>query len=189
MFPADPIPDRGVAQSESGPGAQSCGSARTRPEQRAEQEHCAPGAPTEVVYNYVLRQADGSLIQDWGNDRVFDPTGFKEEEEVLIIDAWNSPAFYENAFYTEPFKQVLLRPKFTEARAIAPERVTHAFRVKAPLLEKGQTLCLLGSSALLGKWNTGAPRLLNRLPGEDYLSLQLDLSGETFPLEYKIRGL
>ncbi len=142
----------------------------------------APDA--EISYNYLLREPEGSLIQDWGSDRVVNPAAFAQEA-VLLIDAWNNPAFYENTFYTEPFKRVLLQPDFSEVRTPAPERVTHTFKVKAPLLTKGQTLCLLGNSASLGNWNTATPLLLNRLPGQDFLSAQLDLSRESFPLLYK----
>ena len=137
-----------------------------------------------ISYNYLLRDKDGALIEDWGSDRVLNLAAFSQEE-LLLIDSWNSPAYYPNTFYTEPFKEVLLRPHFSEVRRPAPERVTHTFRAKAPLLARGQTLCLLGQGTALGNWNTTAPILLNRLAGEDFLSAALDLSGESFPLFYK----
>src|SRR5579871_3750767 len=43
---------------------------------------------TEIVYNYILRNADGSLIQDWGHDRVMNPSSFSASE-ILIVDSWN----------------------------------------------------------------------------------------------------
>src|SRR5260370_19974832 len=52
----------------------------------------------EIVYGYFLREADGSIWRDWGNDRVINPAGFSARE-VLIIDAWNPPGSIENAFY------------------------------------------------------------------------------------------
>lgn len=146
--------------------------------------------PTEAVpdadisYHYVLRDKDGSLIHDFGRDRVINPAKIGAEE-VLIVDSWNDPSFYENAFYTEPFKEVLLHGNQTEVRVEVPARVTHVFKVKAPLLGKEQTLCLLGNTGSLGHWNTSRPILLNRLPGEDYLSVSLDLSSESFPIYYK----
>ena len=144
----------------------------------------APDA--NIIYNYVLREADGTNIVDWGTDRFFNPARMAAEE-VLFIDAWNDAGSFENAFFTEPFQDVLLKSKQTEVRAATPEKVTHVFRVKAPLLEKGQTLCLLGDSSLLGNWNALAPNpvLLSRVPGEDVLSAELDLSGATFPIAYK----
>ncbi|HWX22556.1 MAG TPA: 4-alpha-glucanotransferase [Candidatus Binatia bacterium] len=139
---------------------------------------------TDIVYNYILREADGTVTQDWGNDRVVNPASFTENE-VLIIDSWNPPGAYENAFYTEPFKGVLLKSNHTEVRAAAPEKPTHILKVKAPLLEKGQTLCLLGSTSALGDWNPAQPILLNRTAGKDFLTAHVDLSKETFPIFYK----
>ncbi len=49
------------------------------------------------------------------------------------------------------------RADFTEVRAPAPPEATHTFRVKAPLLAKGQTLCLCGEGAKLGNWDTAKP--------------------------------
>lgn len=137
-----------------------------------------------VAYHYVLRAADGSVVHDWGDDRVLNLARVNADE-LLIIDAWNHPGFYENAFYTEPFRDILLKANFTETHAAVPETITHIFKVKAPLLGKGQTLCLLGNAPALGNWNTTTPVPLSRLPGEDFLWAPLALSRESFPLEYK----
>jgi 4-alpha-glucanotransferase len=138
----------------------------------------------EITYRYLVRQKDGSTVEDWGKGRVFNLASFKTEE-VLIIDSWNHPGFYENAFYTEPFREVLLKPKHGELKVPCPAGSTHIFRVKAPLLEKNQTLCLFGNAAALGKWETARPILLNRLAGQDWLTVKLDLTNERFPIEYK----
>ena len=137
-----------------------------------------------ITYNYILRNADGSGVQDWGNDRVINPASFKHNE-ILIIDSWNSAGSIENAFYTEPFKKVLLQPNHTEVRLPAKPGATHTFKVKAPLLLKGQTLCLSGSGAVLGNWSTTTPLLLNRTAGEDFLNVDVDLTRESFPIQYK----
>ncbi len=135
-------------------------------------------------YSYVLRDARGEETTDWGRDRVLVPAGFNCKE-LLVIDSWNNAGFFENAFYTEPFKQVLLAGNYTEVTTSAPPEPTHTFRVKSPLLAKDQTVCLLGEGATLGHWNTRSPVLLGRRPGEDYFSVQLDLRGQTFPFAYK----
>lgn len=141
--------------------------------------------PTEgVAYHYLLRQPDGSVIADWGNDRVIAPE-LLAQEEVVIVDSWNAAGFPENAFYTEPFKEVLLRELRTDFAPPEPPKLTHTFRVKAPLLARGQTLCLLGGGECLGRWETLNPKLLRRAPGEDFLSVNVDLTGEPLPLEYK----
>jgi 4-alpha-glucanotransferase len=137
-----------------------------------------------ITYNYILRNADGSTVQDWGSDRVINPASFKSEE-VLIIDSWNPAGAIENVFYTEPFKKVLLQPNHTEVHILPAPGASHTFKIKAPLLPKGQTLCLIGGCSPLGNWNTVAPLLLNRTADEDFLTAQIDLGRETFPVQYK----
>lgn len=137
-----------------------------------------------VNYNYALRQPDGTTITDWGKDHLLGAELFNEER-VLIIDSWNAPASTENAFYTEPFKQVLLRANQTEFLQPSPAQFTHTFKVKAPLLARGQTLALLGSADMLGSWDTTKPLLLTRVPGENCLIACVNLDGAAFPIEYK----
>ena len=143
------------------------------------------GAPnTDITYNYILRGVDGSLLYDTGKDRLINAAAI-QEEEFLIIDSWNSPASYENAFYTEPFKDVLLRNLKTEVKVPTPGQFTHTFRIKVPLLHPNQTLCLLGNCAALGNWHTSKPILLRRDPAVDFLSAEIDLAKEAFPIQYK----
>ncbi len=137
-----------------------------------------------ITYNYILRNADGSSVQDWGNDRVINVASFKQDE-ILIIDSWNNAGAVENAFYTEPFQNVLLQPNHTEVRILPTPGASHTFKIKAPLLPNGQTLCLIGSCARLGNWSTSAPLLLNRIAGEVFLSAQVDLGREALPVQYK----
>jgi 4-alpha-glucanotransferase len=137
-----------------------------------------------VAYSYLLREADGTMVQDWGCDRRLDFASVKAQD-VLIIDSWNAPGRSENVFYTEPFKHVLLKPEPVEARAPVPSKATHIFKVKAPLLGPGQTLCLLGNVPALRQWATVEPVLMGRGAGEDCFSVTLDLSQERLPLEYK----
>ena len=141
-------------------------------------------AAQPLNYSYLLRNADGSQATDWGRDRAVRPADFGTGQ-LLVIDAWNHAGFVANAFATEPFKKVLLASNFTEVRATRIANATHTFRVKAPLLTKGQTLCLLGEGGSLGDWQTEQPVLLRRERGEDYYSVRLDLRGQIFPFAYK----
>src|SRR5437899_92199 len=144
---------------------------------------CIPDA--DIAYHYIWRHADGSFFEDWAGGRTINPAAHRGEE-LLIVDSWNQPGFVENAFYTEPFKNVLLRGNHTPVPATAqPSKNTHVFRVKAPLLRKGQTVCLLGGSPALGSWNTAQPKLMHRGSDEDYFSAAIDLTGQPFPIEYR----
>jgi 4-alpha-glucanotransferase len=136
---------------------------------------------TEVKYQYVLKHIDGRLEYDWGFKK-FDPSGYTSKD-VLVIDSWNHAGYYENAFYTEPFRDVLL-----EQAALSNKKpvnyFTHRFVVKAPLLKKGEALCLLGHGDLLKGWDTLSPIIMDKKSGEDSWSINLDLS-TAYYIEYK----
>lgn len=141
--------------------------------------------PAEGIhYNYILKDEEGSAVPDWGEDKKLTPDLFKYEE-VLITDAWNFAGYYNNAFYTEPFQNVLLKNNFTEVKIKQPKKFTHILRIKAPLLKKDETVCLVGSAAETGAWDADQPVLLSRKPGEDFHSVALDLSTIDLPLIYK----
>jgi 4-alpha-glucanotransferase len=142
-----------------------------------------------ITYNYVLGNPDGSLVYDWGKDKTINPASF-EKEELLVIDSWSHTGAVENAFYTVPFKKVLLKRDndVTPAFLSPPKRpssCTHIFRVKSPLLAPNQTLCILGSGSVLQNWNTTRPAQLCRHADDNYSTVQLNLSNEKFPVEYK----
>ena len=135
-------------------------------------------------YSYTMRHADGGQTTDWGRDRALIPAHF-DAPELLVIDSWNYAGYFANAFYTEPFKKVLLAANFTEVSASPTQEATHTFRVKAPLLAHGLTICLLGEGLKLGNWKTEMPILLGRRTGENHYSIQLNLRGGNFPIAYK----
>ena len=58
--------------------------------------------------------------------------------ELQFIDTWNHAGEYENAFFTAPFQNTLLSGNVTRVKVKAPKRVTHIFKVKAPLLQKNE---------------------------------------------------
>ncbi len=137
-----------------------------------------------IVYNYLLKNEDGTMTFDWGGDKVI-YAGTVKKEKVFIIDSWNHTGFYENAFYTEPFKNVLLKNNFTPVKIVNPKTYTHIFKVKAPLLAKGETLCICGNTYELGSWKTEKARLLSREKNEDFFSIKFNLSKSSFPVVYK----
>ena len=138
----------------------------------------------EISYTYILENADGSVTEEWNGDNIIKPSSYKKEK-LLLIDSWNSSAIIENTFYTEPFQKVLLKENYTEVETKSPQTVTHIFRVKAPLLARGQALYITGSIPELGKWSTENGLLLTRKPGEVRYTISLDLSNAAFPFTYK----
>ena len=137
-----------------------------------------------IVYNYVVKNENGDLNYDWGSDKNISKELFVSEETV-ILDAWNFSGFYENAFYTEPFQQVLLKNNFTAIEIVEPKTYTHIFKIKAPLIEKGQTVFIAGNMKELGDWGRKLPVLMYRKEEDDFFSVKLDLSNVNIPIAYK----
>lgn len=141
-----------------------------------------PADGAEIQYHYILKNSDGFKVREWGNDRTISPQ-FPGKEELQVIDTWNHAGEFENAFYTDPFQQVLLAPNYPKAKSKKNTTCTHIFKVKAPLLRKNEVLFLSGSGATLGDWTTTKPLLLGRENG--WWSIALTLPREEFPLNYK----
>jgi 4-alpha-glucanotransferase len=134
-----------------------------------------------LKYQYILRQKDGSIEYDWGL-KTFDISLFRSQN-ILTIDSWNYTGYFENVFYTEPFRDVLLEKTFYRNGKM-PRVFTHRFIVKAPLLKQGEAVCLLGNGDPLTNWNTEDPILLNKKATEEYWSTYIDLGGIN-TIEYK----
>lgn len=137
-----------------------------------------------ITYNYVLKSADGVISYDWGTDKTIEIAAI-EASELCLFDSWNFAGYYENVFYSEPFVNVLLNNNYAELNLKQPEKFTHVFKVKAPLLQKQQTICLIGSGKLLKNWSVENPILLQRKKGEDYYSVKLNLTSDNLPIFYK----
>lgn len=134
-----------------------------------------------VSYHYILHQGNGDKTIEWGNDRVIEAAKLTTEE-IQLMDTWNHAGEYENAFYTQPFQQVLLKGHHEEKTK--PYRgCTHVFKVKAPLLKKNEVLCLTGNSKIFGDWKTDEPLLMNK--EDNWWVAKINLTKEALPLTYK----
>ncbi|MDB5223477.1 MAG: 4-alpha-glucanotransferase [Chitinophagaceae bacterium] len=136
----------------------------------------------EINYRYILREERSVDILDADKDRIID-TEIYTTKEIILIDTWNSESNIENAFYTKPFQQVLL-PRQTKAPKLKEAKFyTHEFKVKAPLLNAGEWVCITGSGKMFKNWDV--KKLLPLKPGGNWLSIKINLSKEDFPLRYK----
>lgn len=136
-----------------------------------------------IVYKYFLKNKDGEIIWEWGNDRLINVIK-KDISEVQLTDTWNHAGEFENVFFSAPFKNVLLKKPVSVAKAKEGKKgFTHLFRIKAPLLKKNETICIIGSSVILGDWAKEKPLLLAKK--EDWYEARLDLSDDSFPIAYK----
>ncbi|TMI85250.1 MAG: 4-alpha-glucanotransferase, partial [Bacteroidetes bacterium] len=103
--------------------------------------------------------------------------------ELQFVDTWNHAGEYENAFFTAPFQNTLLRENVTKVKTKEEENATHIFKVKAPLLQKNEALCITGAGTALNSWSTEKFSLMSK--EGNWWFVKIDLSAEDFPLAYK----
>lgn len=133
-------------------------------------------------YKYILKNDDGEIIPEFGNDRIVEipEHGIKE---LLIIDTWNHAGEYENAFYSAPFQNIFLKQAASKEKKTQDKKATHIFKVKAPLLQKNEVICMAGYADALGNWSVEKYNLFTR--EGNWWVCNKDLSEETFPIAYK----
>lgn len=130
-------------------------------------------------YQYLFTNDHGEVIKDAEKDRIVEIR--KGSPGLVLVDTWNNESFYENAFYTAPFREVFLKPS-KGPRIKLKQEAPHRFRVKAPLLSGNEAVCIIGGAPELGSWSTEKPRLLHR--SGDWWSADLDLEASG-PIAYK----
>lgn len=135
-----------------------------------------------LCYKYYFKNKEGELIGEWGHDRKITDIR-KNTKEIQFLDTWNHAGEFENAFFTAPFKNVLLKQNGTRSRSKKSKYYTHIFKVKAPLLKKHEVICLLGGSDALCQWNTADPILLSK--EDDWWVAEVDLGSADSPTAYK----
>ncbi|MEP7237306.1 MAG: 4-alpha-glucanotransferase, partial [Ferruginibacter sp.] len=136
-----------------------------------------------IAYKYMLQDENGELITEFGNDRIIDLEKINASK-IVLSDTWNYAGEFENAFFTAPFTDVLLKRR-PEAEVAAKENAnaTHRFSVKAPVLNENELICISGSSKALHDWDKEDVLLLTK--DDNWWTIESDLSDSTFPLGYK----
>ena len=139
-------------------------------------------AASSFHYKYILQNKDGEIVPEFGKDRFLEVPahGIKE---LQLIDTWNHAGEYENAFYSTPFADILLKRHASKSSARSKNKFTHIFKVKAPLLKSNECVCIGGSGKRMGEWQMIKPILLKK--DGNWWTCKLDLSDEVFPLAYK----
>lgn len=135
-----------------------------------------------IQYKYILRQDNAEEIIEFGNDRIVDVENTKAAK-IVLLDTWNYSGEFENAFYTKAFREVLLKKDEDANATKAVKLYTHEFKVKAPLLDKDETICIGGSAKVFKNWDTAKTKPLSK--AGDWFSIKLNLAKEIFPITYK----
>ncbi|HUZ60948.1 MAG TPA: 4-alpha-glucanotransferase [Hanamia sp.] len=134
-----------------------------------------------ILYKYILKDKNGSNVFDAEEKRFID-ISLRETKSYSVFDTWNAAGEIGNIFFTTPFKKILL-PPVTQIKTNTPQKITHQFRVKAPLLKAGETICLCGSTKNLKIWNPQNSILLS--PKNNWFTASICLEENEWPAAYK----
>ncbi len=140
------------------------------------------GDARQIQYSYLLKYDDGTVIAEWGRDRIIDMEK-DAMDEIQVIDTWNHAGEFENAFFSAPFQKTLLKHHRTASKVKQPKSYTHIFKVKAPLLKKDEALCLCGSGKGLKDWDHSSPVMMSQ--EGNWWTARVKLPKESLPVSYK----
>jgi 4-alpha-glucanotransferase len=134
-----------------------------------------------ILYRYFLKDQNCSETFDGEENRAID-LSVNNAKTVDLYDTWNPASDIRNVFFTRAFSKVLLS-KITKIRSTVPEKYTHEFRVKAPLLQPGEIICMCGSTENLKNWSLTDPVLFS--PKDDWFAAHITLNENEWPASYK----
>ncbi len=134
-----------------------------------------------VLYKYFLKDKDGTEIFDGEENREID-LSLINAATISVYDMWNGENNLGNVFFTRAFNKVLLS-SITKIKTASVKKNTHEFRVKAPLLQPGEIICMCGSTKSLKSWSSSDPILLT--PKNDWFVAQVLLNENEWPATYK----
>ncbi|MGN6532018.1 MAG: 4-alpha-glucanotransferase [Ginsengibacter sp.] len=134
-----------------------------------------------IHYKYILKDKKGIKIFDAEENRFIDISS-KKSKSYSVFDTWNAAGNVSNVFFSRAFSKVLL-PPVTKIKIAKAKKINHIFRVKAPLLNPGETICLCGSTRNLRNWNTKDPIIL--APENNWYTASIFLEENEWPATYK----
>ena len=134
-----------------------------------------------ILYKYFLKGTDGTEVFDGEDNRTID-LSVLSSKTISVYDVWNGANNLGNVFFTRAFNKVLLY-NVTKIKAPFEKKYTHEFRVKAPLLQPGEIICMCGSTKSLKNWSATNPILLT--PKSDWFAARVSLNGNDWPSSYK----
>ncbi len=133
----------------------------------------------EVSYRYFLKNEDGEIIQEGEKDRLL-TIDKKGVQEIEILDYWNYTGEFENSFSTIAFSTLLCSDKL---KGDHDKHYTHLFKLKAPVLQANEVVCIVGSGDSLGNWNEQTPLKLEK--EGNWWVIKLHIKDEINTVAYK----
>ncbi len=128
-----------------------------------------------IEYKYfIFNEQSNDYHEEWGDFRKIG-SQFSSADYLFCIDSWNAASAIENVFITSPFQNVLLKDEHKTTDISIKENSTHIFKVKAPLLKKHESLCIIGDCTEFGNWSTAKPALM-QLGSDNFWTYSLNTS-------------
>ncbi|MFZ1798996.1 MAG: 4-alpha-glucanotransferase, partial [Chitinophagaceae bacterium] len=137
----------------------------------------------EIVYSYYFKGLHGDKKYEGGLWRKLN-ISFLKYEKISIVDQWNDAGDVRNIYNTPVFQQPHLNKEGKFKALKLKANSTHIFTINVPSLPLNTQLCLLGNCAAAGSWTISKKLFLTAADENNYL-LQMKLSPEDFPFEYK----
>lgn len=136
-----------------------------------------------IYYEYSIENKFDLKRKEAFSDKYFNINQINKT--LTIVDYWNGNELLENIFYTKPFTHFFNHK--TEALIPCKQNNTysHTFKVKAPLLPKNATICLIGNCLELGIWSTKEPLLLTITEDKNYYAININITTNYKCIEYK----
>ena len=140
------------------------------------------GFDDTIHYNYFIsNEVNNNKTFDGDRYRILHTENYKAKS-FIIRDIWNDISLVGNIFFTSAFSKVLL-PQVTKIKKASTKKFTHEFRVKAPILQEGETLCLSGSVDSLKNWDETNTILM--IPENNWYVARVSFSENEWPATYK----
>ncbi len=133
-----------------------------------------------IQYQYHFQSKGQFFTSEWETERQIVLADWKARS-LQVIDLWNPAGALENVFYTQVFQKN--NPTDSASKSIKGDAEGVLFKVKSPMLQPDEVICLLGHGVGLRNWDSAAPLLLE--PRGQWWQVRVDLSRDSLPLAYK----
>ncbi len=137
----------------------------------------------EIVYSYFLKGLNDENKYEGGEWRKLD-FSFLQHDKISILDQWNDAGnllnIYNSSIFQKPYPLKGGKLKAVKLK----NNTTHIFTINIPFVTPNLKVCLLGNGAATGSWTISRKCFLIATKENTY-SIQLNLSSEDFPFEYK----
>lgn len=132
---------------------------------------------SQLFSNYYYQiVSSGRVNKEWGFRTI--PV-FKKSKEIIIYDEWNKANFPENYLGSKLFQKENALQKVKQALTF-----THQLKIKAPLFDENQTLCVLGNVVSLGAWQYDQAIIMNEVE-KGVFEANINIKESTQSIEYK----